>query len=107
MHLESVAEQLQTGDRVAGSACNFWTQERAGGNMRQDLRIGFKTNKARTSAAVAAAVALIGARITGDGRAAFTSPRLRGEVAPSLTLPRLRGREGWGRVRGPLRESAD
>ena len=73
--------------------------------MRQDLRIGFKTNKARTSAAVVAAVARIGARITGDGRAAFTSPRLRGEVAPTLPSPAGGGGVRWGRVRGPLRKS--
>ena len=27
------------------------------------------------------------------------------KYAPTLPLPHARGREGWGRVRGPLRES--
>jgi hypothetical protein len=36
----------------------------------------------------------------------FTSPRLRGEVAPTPPYPPPQaGRVGWGRVRGPLRES--
>jgi len=56
--------------------------------MRQDLRIGFKTNKTRTNAAVAAAVALMGARIRIRGRGAFCS-----------LAPLLRG-EGWGEGRG-------
>src|ERR1700730_6522351 len=74
MHLESVVERLQTSNRVAGSACNFWIQERAGGKMTQDLRIGFKTNKTRTNAAVAAAVALIGASLRRNSAANSSPP---------------------------------
>src|SRR5262249_10728871 len=61
MHLESVAETLQTGDRVANSAHNLTTQERAGGSMcRQDLRIGLRTNRTPASTAFAAAATFIG-----------------------------------------------
>src|SRR5215831_6214904 len=75
MHLESVAETLQTGDRVAKSAHNLTTQERAGGSMcRQDLRIGSRTNRTLARAAFAAAVTLVGASLRRNSAANSSSP---------------------------------
>src|SRR5215471_1681502 len=84
MHLESVAETLQTGDRVANSAHNLTTQQLAGGSMcTQSLRIGLRTNKSRTSAC-AAAVTLIGARIGIRGPIATSGPRVFCSLSPLL-----------------------